>query len=73
MKSVKETTSKIPSWENLVKKYQTAPNRKSIWQLCNSFIPFLIIWYLMFLSIDISYWITLLLALPAAGFVLRIF
>ena len=73
MISAKETFSKIPSWESLVKKYQTAPNRKSIWQLCNSFIPFLIIWYLMILSIDVSYWVTLLLALPAAGFVVRIF
>jgi omega-6 fatty acid desaturase (delta-12 desaturase) len=73
MISAKETTSKLPSWENLVKKYQNAPNRKSIWQLCNSFIPFLVLWYLMLLSIDVSYWITLLLALPAAGFVVRIF
>jgi len=73
MTSEKEPTSKLPSWENLVKKYQTAINRKSIWQLCNSFLPLIIIWYLMYLSIDVSYWITLLLALPAAGFVVRIF
>ncbi len=73
MISGKESDSKLPSWQNLVKKYQSAPNRKSIWQLCNSFIPFLIIWYLMFLSLDISYWLTLLLAFPAAGFVVRIF
>ena len=73
MISAKETISKMPSWETLVKKYQNAPNRKSIWQLCNSFLPFLVLWYLMFLSIDVNYWITLLLALPAAGFVVRIF
>ncbi len=73
MISAKETASKLPSWENLVKKYQTSINRKSIWQLCNSFIPFIIIWYLMYISIDVSYWITLLLALPAAGFIVRIF
>ena len=73
MMSIKEATYKLPSWENLVKKYQTAPNRKSIWQLVHSVIPFLILWYLMYLSIDVSYWITLLLALPAAGFVVRIF
>ena len=73
MVSEKEATSILPSWENLVKKYQTASNRKSIWQLCNSFLPFIIIWYLMYLSIDVSYWITILLALPAAGFVVRIF
>ena len=64
---------KLPSWESLVKKYQNAPNRKSIWQLTNSFLPYFIIWYLMYLSLDVSYWLTLLLSLPAAGFVVRIF
>lgn len=46
---------------------------KSIWQLCNSFIPFFILWYLMFLSLDISYWLTLLLAFPTTGFMVRMF
>ncbi len=71
--SANETFAKITSWDKLVKKYQNSSSWKSIWQLCNSFIPFLLTWYLMYLSLDVSYWLTLLLALPAAGFVVRIF
>ncbi len=60
-------------WDNIIAKYQNSSSRKSVWQLCNSFIPFIVIWYLMYLSLDVSYWLTLFLALPAAGFVVRIF
>jgi len=61
------------NWKEIIKNYQVPHAWKSIWQLCNSFLPFFIIWYLMFLSLDISYWITLILAIPAAGFSVRIF
>jgi len=61
------------NWLNVVRQYQVSSAGKSIWQLVNSFFPFVIIWYLMFLSLDISYWLTLLLAFPAAGFIIRLF
>lgn len=60
-------------WKNLVAKYQKSDVLKSIWQIANSFLPFIIILYLMYISIDINYGLTLLLALPAAGFVIRLF
>ncbi|MFC2133074.1 fatty acid desaturase [Bacteroidota bacterium] len=60
-------------WKSLVAKYQVPHKWKSIWQLANSFLPFFAIWYLMYLSLDVSYLLTLLLALPAAGFSVRIF
>jgi omega-6 fatty acid desaturase (delta-12 desaturase) len=41
--------------------------------MVNSFIPFGLIWYVMYLSLAYSYWLTLALALPAAGFLVRIF
>ena len=62
-----------PAWTTLVAKYQSPSVRKSIGQAGNSFIPFFLLWYLMYLSLDYSYWLTLGLALPAAGFMVRIF
>lgn len=62
-----------PSWIELVSKYQVPSNIKSIWQLANSFLPFVVLWYLMYLSLGVSYWITLALAFPAAGFIARLF
>ena len=41
--------------------------------MITSFIPFILLWYLMFLSLNINYWITILLAVPTAGFLVRIF
>jgi omega-6 fatty acid desaturase (delta-12 desaturase) len=69
----KDYSHKQSFWDSLIAKYQDSSSGKSIWQLSNSFIPFIVIWYLMYLCIDVSYWLTLLLALPAAGFVVRIF
>ncbi len=60
-------------WKGIVNKYQKSNKWKGIWQLINSFVPFVITWYLMFLSLNVNYVITLLLAFPAAGFLVRLF
>lgn len=57
----------------LVAKYQAPDLRRSIQQICNSFIPFIALTVLMYFSLELSYWVTLLMALPAAGFLARIF
>lgn len=62
-----------PAWKSLAANYQNPDTWKSVWQLANSFIPFLVSWYLMYLSLDVGYWLTLLIALPAAGFLVRLF
>jgi acyl-lipid omega-6 desaturase (Delta-12 desaturase) len=54
-------------------KYRNAPLWKSGWQVANSIVPFGVLWYLMYLSTAWSYWLTLLLAFPTAGFLVRIF
>lgn len=61
------------SWSALVTKYQTSNTWQSIWQVVNTFVPFGVVWYLMYLSLTYSYWLTLVLALPAAGLLVRIF
>ena len=71
--NILDSISKPQVWKTMVSKYQKSQTRKSIWQLCNSFIPFVLIWLLMVFALDYSYWITLLLALPASGFTVRLF
>jgi omega-6 fatty acid desaturase (delta-12 desaturase) len=61
------------AWIHIVKKYNEPDKLKSIWQIISSFGPFLLLWYLMYLSLDTSYWITLGLAFPTAGFLVRMF
>ncbi|WP_164667297.1 fatty acid desaturase [Virgibacillus doumboii] len=47
--------------------------RASVRQLINTILPFLLIWFLAYQSLSVSVWLTLALAVVAAGFVIRIF
>lgn len=61
------------SWRDLVAKYQEPNVWKSSWQLANSILPYLLGWAVMYWSLGVSYWLTLALSIPTAGFLLRIF
>ena len=62
-----------PSWRESIARYQRPSLHRSVWQLVNSLVPFFVLWGLMAWTVNISVWITLALALPAAGFSVRIF
>ncbi len=65
--------NKIQDWHAVVSKYNQPDVKKSIWQIVNSLGPYMIMWALMYLMLDISYWITLGLSVIASGFLVRIF
>jgi omega-6 fatty acid desaturase (delta-12 desaturase) len=56
-----------------VAKYETPSLPRSLRQIVNSFLPYFALLCAMYISLDVSYWITLALAVPAAGFLVRIF
>ncbi|MBN1486223.1 MAG: fatty acid desaturase [Anaerolineae bacterium] len=64
-----------PTWYKEIAKYQETNLQRAIWQIINTFIPYFTLLYLMIRSIQLgySYWITLLLAIPAGGLLIRIF
>ena len=64
-----------PDWYPALKKFRTSDNLKAVWQLINTIVPYLCLWYLMIRSIQLgySYTFTLILALPAAAFLVRTF
>ncbi|WP_119462539.1 fatty acid desaturase [Rhodospirillaceae bacterium SYSU D60014] len=61
------------SFRTSVSRYQSPSLAKSVGQIANSFLPFLGLCALMYASLDLNYGITFALAIPAAGFVVRIF
>jgi omega-6 fatty acid desaturase (delta-12 desaturase) len=61
------------SWEKVIMKYNHPDLGKSIWQIVNSVLPYLVMWYLMYRSLEYSYLLTLVLAVIASGFLIRIF
>jgi len=60
-------------WQSIVAKYAYPETWRSLWQVFNSVIPFFVLWYLAYLSLQVGYWLTLLITIPAAGFMVRMF
>jgi len=60
-------------WTKIVREYNSPDPGRSIWRIINSLGPYIILWYLMYLSLAVSYWLTLGLSVLAAAFLVRIF
>ena len=65
--------SKRLAWRQVLGKYEDPDVRRSLWQLANTLIPYFALWCLIYLLLDVSYWLTLALSIPAAGFLIRTF
>jgi omega-6 fatty acid desaturase (delta-12 desaturase) len=61
------------SWKQAIAKHQEPVLRKSIWQVLNTFIPYLCLCGVMVWTLRFSYWLTLAVAVVAAGFMVRVF
>jgi len=61
------------SWKQAVTSHQEPVLRKSVWQVINTLIPYLTLCGVMIWSLDVSYWLTLAVAVAAGGFLIRIF
>ncbi len=63
----------LKNWPSILQDYAQSDNRRAIGQILTSFLPFLALWVLMYLSLNWSYWITFGLGLINAFFLVRIF
>ncbi len=68
--NLKET---LKYWRPMIQRYQRSDTKKALFQVLNSFLPFLGLWVLMYFSLNWSYWLTFGLAIIAAWFLVRIF
>ncbi|MFI5227816.1 MAG: fatty acid desaturase [Gemmatimonadales bacterium] len=70
-----EATARADSgeWREIISRYQRSSRPRAFAQLATTLIPLGIVFYLMYRSLALPYWTTLLLALPAAGFLVRTF
>ncbi len=69
----KEIKSKLANWKSIVAEYQIPDTKKAVFQISNSFLPFLCLWVLMYFAYPVSKWLTLLLSFVNAFFLVRIF
>ncbi|MDX8365254.1 fatty acid desaturase [Cytobacillus sp. IB215665] len=64
------------SMKNLRKQvspFEKSTTAKSVWQIINTIGPFLILWYLAYISLSVSYLLALVPIVLAAGFLVRVF
>ncbi len=61
------------SWRALLGPYAGPELRRSVTQILTSAPPYFLFWYASYRALDVSYWLTLVLALPAAAFLTRLF
>ena len=53
--------------------YREPNSARSVFELLITAVPFVLLWALMWVALDAGYWIALALAVPAAGFLIRLF
>jgi omega-6 fatty acid desaturase (delta-12 desaturase) len=71
-KKVTEQTTWSVISEN-IEKYQKTSLKKTIWQIVNTFIPYVALWVLIIYSLSISVWLAVPLIILSAGFLVRLF
>ena len=69
----KKTLPSITEWKAIVAEYTQASTPRATWQLINTLVPYAVGWYLLHLSLSVSYWLTLLIATIMGGLVVRLF
>lgn len=60
-------------WAKRLKEFARPSAPRGIWQLIVTAVPLVGLWAAMALTLDYGYWIALLLAIPAAGLLVRLF
>ena len=61
------------AWPSVLARYREPSCVRSIVELVITAVPFVILWILMWAALGTGHWIGLLLAVPAAGFLVRLF
>ncbi len=65
--------AEVAAWREIVAQYQQPSTGRAIWQIVNTVGPYAFIWYLMYHSLSVSWWLTLPLAVFAGAFLVRVF
>jgi len=66
-----ELAPEAPGWREVIAPYNRPHLARSILGLATSIVPYLVLSVLMYLALDVSYWLVLALAVPTAGFLVR--
>ena len=60
-------------WSQILAGYREASHARSALELVITAGPFALLWLLMWATVGLGYWLSLIIAVPAAGFLVRLF
>jgi len=63
----------IGEWKKIVAEFQKPSTGRALWQIVNTLGPYALLWYLMYRSLAVSWWLTVPLAMLAGAFLVRVF
>ena len=63
----------IAAWKAILAEHQKPSFWRASWQIVNTIGSYALLWYLMYLTMSVSWWITLPLAVLAGGSMVRTF
>lgn len=61
------------AWKESVLRFQKPSTPRALWQIINTMLPLAGLWYLMYLTHNVSWWLTVPLAILAGAFLIRVF
>ena len=73
MQSTPASESATSYWNKLLAPYMETSAKRALFQLVTTAALFMLGWAAMLVSLNVSYWLTLALALPTAGLLIRLF
>ena len=66
--------AQVRAWREIIAKYRVSSTARALWQVANTFIPYVALWAAMWWSAHhATYWLTIPLAVIAGLFLIRIF
>jgi acyl-lipid omega-6 desaturase (Delta-12 desaturase) len=65
--------SKASQLKKAVAPFESIDTKASVRQIVNTMVPLIVLWYLAYLSLSISYWLTIPILLVTSGFLVRTF
>jgi acyl-lipid omega-6 desaturase (Delta-12 desaturase) len=61
------------TWKEIVEKYQKPSTWRALWQIVDTLVPIAALWYLMYLSLSVSWWLLLPQAALMGALLVRVF
>ena len=67
------TATQARDWIQALARYREPNQMRSVLELIITGAPFVVLWVIAWFALSISYWLTLAISVPAAGFLVRLF